>query len=49
MWERVKNIQDENKATELRKAIQSCKRDLKRQKMDDLDIRIETLHKQLSI
>jgi len=48
LWERVKNIQDENKATELRKAIQSCKRDLKRQKMDDLDIRIETLNKQLS-
>jgi hypothetical protein len=48
LWERVKNIQDENKATELRKAIQRCKRDLKRQKIDDLDIRIETLNKQLS-
>lgn len=48
LWDRVKNLQDENKATELRKAIQHCKRDLKRQKMDDLDIRIETLHKQLS-
>ena len=48
LWERVKNVQDENKATELRKAIQRCKRDLKRQKIDDLDIRIETLNKQLS-
>ena len=48
LCERVKNVQDENKATELRKAIQSCKRDLKRQKMDDLDIRIETLNKQFS-
>lgn len=48
LWERVKNIQDQSKATELRKEIQRCKRDLKRQKMDDLDIRIETLHKQLA-
>ena len=48
LWERVKNIQDQNKATELRKDIQRCKRDLKRQKIDDLDIRIETIQKQLS-